>query len=195
MNIFLDTNVVLSFYHLSSDDLEELKKLAVLPRQGKVHLVVPDQVKDEFRRNRQAKIADALKRLRENRTAFQLPQLAKQYDEYDKLDKALAQAEKALKKLIGQIEEDALKRSLEANSVIEELFEVADPFPVIARDIKRAQLRSDIGNPPGKKGSLGDAIIWEALLRHAPAGEDLFFISDDSDYSRPSRWRDRSLLG
>ena len=60
MNIFIDTNVYLSFYHLSSDDLEELKKLVVLAREGKVVLLLPEQVIDEFRRNRAAKIADAL---------------------------------------------------------------------------------------------------------------------------------------
>jgi predicted nucleic acid-binding protein len=185
MNIFLDTNVILSFYHLSSDDLEELKKLAVLARQGKVNLIIPEQVKDEFRRNREGKIADALKRLREQRTALQLPQIARQYEEYEKLEKAQKQLEKAHKQLIAHIEEDALTRSLEADSVIEELFQVAGEFPITAKDVKLAQLRSGIGNPPGKKGSLGDAIIWEALLRHSPKNQDLFFITDDSDYNSP----------
>ncbi len=39
-----------------------------------------------------------------------------------------------------------------------------------------------IGNPPGKEGSLGDAISWEALLKSVPSGEDLYFIADDRDY-------------
>lgn len=33
MNLFIDTNVLLSFYHVSSDDLEELEKLVVLLEQ------------------------------------------------------------------------------------------------------------------------------------------------------------------
>jgi len=60
MDIFLDTNVFLSFYHFSSDDLEELKKLAVLAREGQVTLHLPEQVINEFRRNRANKIADAV---------------------------------------------------------------------------------------------------------------------------------------
>ena len=48
MNIFIDTNVFLSFYHLSNDDLEELKKLIVLIDNKEVTLWLPNQVKDEF---------------------------------------------------------------------------------------------------------------------------------------------------
>jgi hypothetical protein len=61
MNLFIDTNIFLSFYHLSSDDLEELRKLGVLLDKKKVTLLLPKQVIDEYRRNREVKIADALK--------------------------------------------------------------------------------------------------------------------------------------
>ena len=64
MNLFIDSNIFLSFYHLTSDDLEELKKLGVLLRQGEVRLFLPSQVVEEIRRNRENKIADAVKRLR-----------------------------------------------------------------------------------------------------------------------------------
>ena len=64
MHLFIDTNVLLSFFHVSSDDLEELKKLVVLLGQKKAQLYVPVQVKMEFRRNREAKVADALRRFR-----------------------------------------------------------------------------------------------------------------------------------
>jgi predicted nucleic acid-binding protein len=40
--------------------LEELKKLTVLLEQKKLRLYLPSQVVAEFRRNREAKIADAL---------------------------------------------------------------------------------------------------------------------------------------
>ena len=48
--------------------------------------------------------------------------------------------------------------------------------------IDRARLRVQIGNPPGKEGSLGDAISWEALIEECPEAEDLFFVTDDRDY-------------
>src|SRR4030065_173151 len=99
-NIFIDTNVYLSFYHLSSDDLGELKKLVILAREGKVNLFLPEQVIDEFKRNRAGKIADALKRMREQRKSLQLPQIARQYDEYDKLRRAHDECDKHLSTLI-----------------------------------------------------------------------------------------------
>ena len=42
MYLFIDTNVFLSFLHYSSDDLEELKKLEVLLRNGRIRLLLPD---------------------------------------------------------------------------------------------------------------------------------------------------------
>ena len=41
MNIYIDTNILLSFYHLTSEDLEELKKLVALLKQKKARLLLP----------------------------------------------------------------------------------------------------------------------------------------------------------
>jgi len=60
LDLYLDTNILLSFYGLSSDDLEELRKLAALLRTGSVRLHLPQQTKEEFIRNRPGKIAEAL---------------------------------------------------------------------------------------------------------------------------------------
>lgn len=185
MNIFIDTNIFLSFYHFTSDDLEELKKLAVLARRGEVTLFLPEQVVDEFRRNRAVKIADAVKRLREQRLTLQLPQISKQYEEYEQLREAQREYERHHAKLIEKIEEDVANNRLEADAVIEELFGVATLIPNSSPLIDRARLRMELGKPPGKKGSLGDALNWEALLEAVPHGSDLYFVTDDSDYSSP----------
>ena len=95
MNLFIDTNVFLSFYHFSSDNLEELRKLVVLVRNGTLRLIVPEQVQSEFKRNRDGTVADALKRLREQKLVFQFPQLCKDYDEYRAFRDALREAENA----------------------------------------------------------------------------------------------------
>ncbi len=59
-NLFIDTNTFLSFYHLTNEDLEELKKLVVLIDSSEIRLFVPQQVKNEFVRNRGNKIVDAM---------------------------------------------------------------------------------------------------------------------------------------
>ena len=47
-------------YHFSNDDLEELRKLRVLLEREEVILYLPQQVVEEFWRNREGKIFDAL---------------------------------------------------------------------------------------------------------------------------------------
>ncbi|WP_108397815.1 PIN domain-containing protein [Devosia submarina] len=60
LNLFIDTNVFLNFFHFSGEDLEELKKLTVLIDEGEIALWLPKQVCDEFHRNRDGKIKDAM---------------------------------------------------------------------------------------------------------------------------------------
>lgn len=82
MNVFIDTNIYLTFFHLSHDDLEELNKVFVLQKSNNITLWMTDQVVEEFRRNREAKLADALKRFSEERLNNQIPQMVKEYPEY-----------------------------------------------------------------------------------------------------------------
>ncbi len=78
LNLFIDTNVLLSFYHLTSEDLEELKKLAALIDKGEILLFLPDQVEREFRRNRAGKIIDAMRRLQDVKFNLSFPLFAKE---------------------------------------------------------------------------------------------------------------------
>jgi predicted nucleic acid-binding protein len=184
-NLFIDTNILLSFYHFSSDDLEELRKLAALVRQGELRLYLPAQVVTEFRRNRANKIADALNRLKSQNLKLQFPQLSKDYDEYPLLRDAQREYSRLHSQLINRIEEDVSSHALQADFVVDELFDLAEVSPTTNELVAKARLRMEIGNPPGKKGSLGDAIIWEALLEAVPDLEDLFFITEDGDYFSP----------
>ena len=85
IHLFIDTNVFLSFFHLTSEDLEELKKLAALIDSGEIQLILPEQVENEFVRNRGAKIADAMRALKDAKFNISFPLFAKDYDEYSKL--------------------------------------------------------------------------------------------------------------
>ncbi|RQW22335.1 hypothetical protein EHS17_14655 [Rhodobacteraceae bacterium CH30] len=82
MNLFIDTNIFLSFFHLSNDDLDELHKLAVLLEEKQITLWLTEQVRDEFFRNRENKISEAVKKLSEQKSKPQFPQVCKDYDEY-----------------------------------------------------------------------------------------------------------------
>jgi predicted nucleic acid-binding protein len=182
LNLFIDTNILLSFYHLTSDDLEELKKLIVLLKKKEVDLYLPDQVVHEFRRNREAKIADALLGLRKQTLYLQFPQLCKDYDEYSKLRKLQKQYEKEHKNLLDRIDQDLATESLKADEIIAELFSRAQNIECTEAVFQHAKRRAEKGDPPGKPGSLGDALIWESLLAAVPKREQLHFVTDDRDY-------------
>ena len=182
MNLFIDTNVLLSFYHVSSDDLEELKKLVVLLEQKKVQFYVPAQVRMEFRRNRETKIADALRKFKEQRLNLQFPQMCKDYPEYEKLRELQKQYEANHTALLNALDEHVKANGLKADGIIEQLFSLAQKIPCNDEIIDKARVRLERGNPPGKNGSLGDAINWEALIAAVPEKSDLHFISGDKDY-------------
>lgn len=183
MNIFIDTNIFLSFYHLSSDDLEELKKLGVLLDRKAVQLFLPGQVVDEFRRNREVKIADALKRFREDKLNDQFPQICKEYEEYGRMREAIAAYKEQKSKLLDRVNAEVASDTLKADSTISELFAKATNVDVSSEILAKARWRMAVGNPPGKNNSCGDAINWECLLHAAPDGQELFFITDDGDYA------------
>lgn len=149
---------------------------------GDLILYVPNQTLDEYRRNRENKIADALKSLKDQKLNLKFPAFCKDYGEYSSLRDLQKEFEKQHSSLVKQISEDIESYSLKADQVIEELFENAKIIKTDGAFLARARTRMDIGNPPGKQGSLGDAINWEALLSEVPDDEDLYLIADDRDY-------------
>lgn len=58
--VFIDTNVWLSLYHFTNDDLSQFEKLKDMLGES-INLIIPQQVYNEIIRNREAKIIDALK--------------------------------------------------------------------------------------------------------------------------------------
>ena len=192
MNIFIDTNIWLSFYHFSSDDLEELRKLGGLLEKRSVRVHLPEQVIEEFRRNREAKFVDAMKRFKDERLSEEFPQLCRQYNpEYQQMRDAITAYREAKKRLLQQVENHYEKEELKADQVIQELFGKATTVRVSQEIIDRARFRMDKGNPPGKKGSFGDAINWECLLATLNPNCDLYFIAEDKDWR--STWNEEEF--
>ncbi|NKB66444.1 MAG: hypothetical protein GKR89_05245 [Candidatus Latescibacteria bacterium] len=185
MNLFIDTNTILSFYHFTDDDLESLRKLPVLLNQSHIKLFVPEQVQSEYERNREIKIADALKQLRSASLPKQFPQICRGFSEYDTARKALRELDEARSKLVEKIQKAAIDKSLTADTVIQGLFFAAKSIPVSDETYQFASRRHAVGDPPGKRDSLGDAINWECLLQEVPQNEDLHFITEDKDYASP----------
>jgi PIN domain len=182
MNVFIDTSIYLTFYHLSNEDLEELRKVFVLQKSSKISIWLPNQVVDEFNRNRETKIADALKRFKEEKLNNQIPQMVKEYPDYNELIRSMRVFDKAKNAILDHIKKDIAEKSLKADEIIQDIFAKANRVPIDPSLLEVARIRYDRGNPPGKRDSYGDAINWEALLMAIPQGEDIHIIADDSDY-------------
>jgi hypothetical protein len=183
INLFIDTNIYLNFYYFSEEDLKKLGDLQTLiNKTNEIKLFVPSQIVDEYIRNRENKIKDALQRFEEATKKLTIPNLCSGYsDEIKEIKKYYSLFLDNKKKLIEKLKEDIRSKNLHADKIIQDLFSKSKE-KMIPAILSRATLRSNIGNPPGKNGSYGDAINWEFLLNEIPSGEDLYFISDDKDY-------------
>jgi hypothetical protein len=185
MQLFIDTNILLSFYSLNQEDLSELTKLADLIAQQHITLLLTDQIIDEFNRNREQRIDGAVKSLRAQTFNPQFPQLCEDYPEVDLVRDAIKHYEQAHIALTSKIIADIKSKNLKADRLIQSFFALGKKLPVNSQILDRARLRMGVGNPPGKNSSLGDAINWECLLAEIPAGVDLFFVTGDKDYCSP----------
>jgi predicted nucleic acid-binding protein len=185
--LFLDTNVFLSFFHLSSDDLETLRQLTELVSRKHVTLLLPDQVVHEFHRNRDGKVAEALKLLEGSKLPEVYPRLCHDYPEYSELRSKLTEYEDLRRTLIATVRAAAPARDFPADKTTSELFAAATVIEITDELQRRADQRYRRGNPPGKQDrreSIGDAINWEALLSAGMSG-DLYMVAEDFDWASP----------
>lgn len=185
MRVFIDTNIFLSFYHLTSEDLEELKKLTVLIKNKEIDLLLPQQVIDETWRNRASKLNDSLKDFKKLKFAFTYPAYCKDYDQYVAMKEIQKQLEKLHSEMLEQIQSDVDGHKLAADVLLQDLFDTANRIERTQDLILAAKERIELGNPPGKKGSLGDAVNWETLIRSVPNEVDIILIADDADFYSP----------
>lgn len=184
MNLFIDANIFLDFYHFSNDDLDELKKLIDLINKGEITLVITTQIIDEVKRNRDNKVSDAYKKFQDSKIDINLPQICKSYDEFAKI-RDLSKTFRELKNNLDEkLKNDIDKRTLKADEVINELFGISQLIDS-EKYYNEAKARYELGNPPGKQGSYGDSVNWVTLLSELDNKQDLFFISDDKDFKSP----------
>jgi hypothetical protein len=188
--IFVDTNILLDFYRMPGENagrqIDSLKK----------HLnsiIVTEQIKMEFLKNRQKVIADMMAQLAAPQKAS-LPMiltgsrsgkaLAKAMDQHVKRHK---QAKDRVALILSRPDEhDPVYRGLRT------IFSHNGPLNLKRPDEQRfeirelAQRRCQLGYPPRKANdtSIGDALNWEWLIRSAQntAGANVLIVSRDGDY-------------
>ncbi len=182
MHVFIDTNILLNFFHFSKDELDALNNVFASHDHGAAKVHLTRQVCDEFRRNRENKIKDALKRFREVKYSAQLPSFLKGYDEYNDIRRLSSELQRLTKTIMDKVEADITARRLLADRLIEDIFSRSEIIETTPEVYTIASMRMAIGNPPGKNNSIGDAINWTVLLESVPHEEDLHVISEDGDF-------------
>jgi PIN domain len=185
-HLFVDTNVFLSFYDFTDDDLDSLSKLKESLKERHIKLFLTGQVKDEFYRNRENKIKSCLDIFVKDRFAERLPRIAEGIDGYERVKALMRDISDQKSKLITNIKELAKKCQLKADLLIEDIFKDTESISITKDILSWAKTRVEIGNPPGKAGSMGDALNWEAILHSDDmAFEDLNIVSIDKDFASP----------
>jgi hypothetical protein len=182
IHLFIDTSTFLTFYAYTSDDLDELKKVAGLINVDKLKLYIPEQVADEFYRNREAKLAESLTAFSGGGITKTIPRFMADYPEAKEFSDALKAFQQARDKLAQKARQDALAKLLPADDVFAKIIGAAGLISATDEILQQANRRRLRGNPPGKKDSLGDQINWEILLDQVPADKELHVVTKDGDY-------------
>ena len=182
MHVFIDTNILLTFFHFTNEELDGLNNVFASHKHGAATVHLTAQVRDEFRRNREAKIKDALKRFKETKFSAELPSFMKAYDEYSQITELAKELTAKRKAILEKTDNDIAKRELVADKLILEIFKKSKLITISDEIYTQASRRVSIGNPPGKNRSVGDAINWLILLKTVPDSEDVHIISADGDF-------------
>ena len=187
LHLFIDTNVYLTFFGFTSDDLEELHKLSVAITSEEARLWTTGQVKDEFQRRREGMVAESLQALKAMKPNEKTPQMARNLSEFDEMMDAKRDFVGHLNAVEERLTSEFWDRSLAADTVLDDLMSRANEIAVTDDILSAARRRKEVGNPPGKRASLGDEINWECLLTDVPDGETLHLVTDDRDFSSDLR--------
>jgi hypothetical protein len=184
LHIFIDTNILLSFYSFTQDDLARLEQLPAQGEAGAFEILTTSHVEQEFWRRREGTIADSRKAMTSQRLDMRLPMLCEPYDETDDLRSLAGKYSDLHTQLLKRLDEDAQTGSLKADHLVQRFFKGAQRLKVTPKIIDKARVRIDLGNPPGKRRSIGDAVNWETLLAF-DSDDDLIFVTDDGDFYSP----------
>jgi len=182
--LFVDTNIFLRLYSVGTDYPDLITKLIKKIEKKEIKLFLTQQVIDEFNRNREIKLRDSLKIIKEiKEIKFSIPSFCRNIKSINAIKKRFDEIRSFAKKAHANIKEKALKESLQADIIFRKLFKTAKIINISPGVIDKAKERFSLGNPPGKKNSYGDAINWTVLLEEVPSSVDLYLITADRDYT------------
>lgn len=186
--VLVDANILLDLYSYPSTELDTIDKIINDSDFTKyVSFYFTTIFIDEWKRNRAVKIRASLNEFKKYAIVkFGEPTIIRSSDKYTTYSKAKKDFLDIAQEIYDTALSSALSHDLFADKIISYMIEHSVIIPddnIITDDIiKLAYHRMLLGNPPGKKGELGDRITWELLLKYLDDG-DLFILSADKDYA------------
>ncbi|CEJ47780.1 Uncharacterized protein apha_03169 [Umezakia ovalisporum] len=189
--VFVDTNIMLDFYRLPGEAAD--RQIAALLKHLD-SIIVTEQVKMEFMKNRQKVILESIKKL--SFPNFESTPMIVSGNKYSSaFDKKISEA-KSLHKKIKEKVSKILKDPATHDPVfkgLKKLFSKDSPYNLKRPDKKRflirnlARKRFALGYPPRKPSdnSIGDALNWEWIIHCAQASQgnpNILIVSRDTDY-------------
>lgn len=122
MHVFIDTNIFLNFYHFTNEDIEQLETVFASHEEGSIQVHVTQQLQDEFNRNREAKILDAMKQFQRFSTSMEMPHFMKDFSQYREIRDHLDGLKKAIKSIEKESKLTIKDRKLKADILIDRIF-------------------------------------------------------------------------
>lgn len=190
--LFLDANILLDFYRFGDDDISEIRKVLALIAGKEITFHTNDHLRSEIARNREKIISESFAETKALNFRVKAPNYGKDLEEYKGLKEKLKEANELLGKFISALQGLISERKLPADSLISDLIAASNKVEITGEILEKAKVRLALSNPPGKKGSLGDAVHWECLLS-IPAGYATDIVSRDGDFASeldPKRMKD-----
>lgn len=180
--IFIDTNIFLGLYESNNNHFSIFEKDI---SQLRPHLIVTEQVYDEFLRNRDINLQRLIKKCDANQCTINSSSIVRNLKEFSDLEKIKDQFYETNKLLIKTLNE--IKDNTEKDLVFKSFMELYNHSDVTRYKkneeiIKKAHNRKLLGNPPmgSKQNTIGDEVIWETIL--ANIKDNLVIITLDGAY-------------
>lgn len=183
LSVFIDSNVYLSFFSYTDEDLNTMLKIKSLIENGTIQVFLPEQVRSEFLKRREDVIATCIKTLTRDPIPTKLPAPMKDLPEAKAYVTAAQEASKKRFALVESFRKLTAGDKLLADAVTRKIWKAASGIPPEDEIYRRALRRKHQGHPPGKGAGIGDELNWKTLLEKCPPDADLFVISTDGDYS------------
>lgn len=187
--IFIDANIYLNFF---DSNKPELKKLLNALVEIKDSLFISSQIVNEVNRNKldvaQRSLNNHFSNL-EKIKPVNLPEhleaVTTNLQTWNNQSKEMYQKRKELQETLEELIHTTLEKIMLSTDEVSQTFMTLFERAVEAseHEIQAARYKREVGNPPSKSNDpLGDQISWEQFKNCSSCSENLWIITNDSDY-------------